>query len=106
MLPVVWLSPALDDLREIATYIAWENPSAARRLKSLLQEAIEPVAVISFWASARHSRAGGSPKLRPGLSCHPQAHRGRERNPRQAGIPLSLIGGVFAGIKRLLAERP
>ncbi|KPX60043.1 Addiction module toxin, RelE/StbE family [Pseudomonas amygdali pv. photiniae] len=45
MLPVVWLSPALDDLREIATYIAWENPSAARRLKSLLQEAIEPVAI-------------------------------------------------------------
>ncbi|MBI6794982.1 type II toxin-antitoxin system RelE/ParE family toxin [Pseudomonas syringae] len=44
MLPVVWLSPALDDLREIATYIAWENPGAARRLKKLLQDAIEPVA--------------------------------------------------------------
>lgn len=44
MLTVAWLRPALDDLREIITYIAWENPGAARRLKRLLQESIEPVA--------------------------------------------------------------
>ncbi|WP_375694109.1 hypothetical protein [Bartonella sp. AD24XZML] len=28
MLPVVWLSSARDDLRQILTYIARENPSA------------------------------------------------------------------------------
>lgn len=44
MLPVVWLRPALDDLREIATFIAWENPEAARRMKRLIQASIEPVA--------------------------------------------------------------
>lgn len=44
MLPIAWLSPALDDLREIITYIASENPAAARRLKQLLQESIERVA--------------------------------------------------------------
>ncbi|EJF82738.1 hypothetical protein MCU_01333 [Bartonella elizabethae Re6043vi] len=29
MLPVVWLSSARDDLRQILTYIARENPFAA-----------------------------------------------------------------------------
>lgn len=65
MLPVVWLSPALDDLREIATYIAWENPSAARRLKSLLQEAIEPVAEHPYLY-----RSGRAPSTRE-LVAHP-----------------------------------
>ncbi|KPX23840.1 Addiction module toxin, RelE/StbE family, partial [Pseudomonas amygdali pv. eriobotryae] len=61
ILPVVWLSPALDDLREIATYIAWENPSAVRRLKSLLQEAIEPVAEPPYLY--RSGRAPGTREL-------------------------------------------
>lgn len=43
MLPIVWLAAACDDLREIALYIARENPSAARRLKGLLEAAVLPL---------------------------------------------------------------
>ncbi|WP_254492489.1 type II toxin-antitoxin system RelE/ParE family toxin [Bartonella sp. B1099] len=44
MLPVVWLSSARDDLRQILTYIARENPFAARRMKRLLEESVLPLA--------------------------------------------------------------
>lgn len=44
MLPVVWRASARDDLHEIVTYIARENPAAARRMKDLLAAAIIPVA--------------------------------------------------------------
>lgn len=44
MLPVVWLASARDDLRQILTYIALESPSAARRMKGLLQMSVLPVA--------------------------------------------------------------
>ena len=44
MLPVVWLDRAIADLAEIITYIAAENPSAARRLKARLEAAPLPLA--------------------------------------------------------------
>ncbi|WP_375674828.1 type II toxin-antitoxin system RelE/ParE family toxin [Bartonella sp. AP9QHHD] len=44
MLPVVWLSSARDDLRQILTYIARENPSAARRMKRFLEASVLPLA--------------------------------------------------------------
>ena len=44
MLPVIWLDSAIADLTEIITYIARENPSAARRLKARLEAAPLPLA--------------------------------------------------------------
>ena len=44
MLPIVWLQAAVNDLFSIILYIANENPSAARRLKSRLQAAPLPLA--------------------------------------------------------------
>ena len=35
---LVWTESARDDLRDIFTYIVQENPSAARRLLSLIRE--------------------------------------------------------------------
>ncbi|WP_413817696.1 type II toxin-antitoxin system RelE/ParE family toxin [Pseudomonas viridiflava] len=43
MLPIVWLQAAVNDLSSIILYIANENPSAARRLKSRLQAAPLPL---------------------------------------------------------------
>jgi plasmid stabilization system protein ParE len=43
MLPIVWRATALNDLRQIVTYIARENPLAARRLKIRLEAAVLPV---------------------------------------------------------------
>ncbi|EDA0235365.1 type II toxin-antitoxin system RelE/ParE family toxin [Salmonella enterica] len=44
MLPIVWLASARDDLMQIVTYIAHENPPAARRLKIRLEASVTPVA--------------------------------------------------------------
>ncbi|MCI3912332.1 type II toxin-antitoxin system RelE/ParE family toxin [Pseudomonas viridiflava] len=44
MLPIVWLQAAVNDLSSIILYIANENPSAARRLKSRLQAVPLPLA--------------------------------------------------------------
>ncbi|MCJ8177332.1 type II toxin-antitoxin system RelE/ParE family toxin [Pseudomonas viridiflava] len=44
MLPIVWLQAAVNNLSSIILYIANENPSAARRLKSRLQAAPLPLA--------------------------------------------------------------
>lgn len=44
MLPVVWLDSAIADLTEVITFIAEENPGAARRLKSRLEAAALPLA--------------------------------------------------------------
>ena len=44
MLPVVWLDSAIADLTRIITFIAGENPSAARHLKSRLEAATLPLA--------------------------------------------------------------
>jgi len=44
MLPVVWLASAGDDLRKIVSYIARENPPAARRMKKLLEASVLPLA--------------------------------------------------------------
>lgn len=44
MLPVVWQDKAIADLTEIITFIASQNPAAARRLKSRLETA--PLALL------------------------------------------------------------
>lgn len=44
MLPIVWRARARDDLAKIITYIAQENPAAARRLKASIQASVLPVA--------------------------------------------------------------
>lgn len=43
MLPVVWLDDAISDLTHIIAFIADENPSAARRLKTRLENAPLPL---------------------------------------------------------------
>ncbi|MCL6230323.1 type II toxin-antitoxin system RelE/ParE family toxin [Bartonella bilalgolemii] len=43
MLPIVWLDSARSDLRQILTYIARENPSAAQRMKKLLEASVLPL---------------------------------------------------------------
>ena len=43
-LRIYWSEDAKDDLRTILLYIAARNPSAARRLKSVIEAAVLPVA--------------------------------------------------------------
>nr|WP_015647661.1 type II toxin-antitoxin system RelE/ParE family toxin [Pseudomonas sp. GLE121]AGL12831.1 toxin of toxin-antitoxin module [Pseudomonas sp. GLE121] len=43
MLPVVWLDDAITDLTTVITFVASENPSAARRLKTRLEAAPLPL---------------------------------------------------------------
>ncbi|MCV2957831.1 type II toxin-antitoxin system RelE/ParE family toxin, partial [Escherichia coli] len=43
MLPILWLPSARDDLRQIITYIAKENPPAARRLKIRIETSVLPL---------------------------------------------------------------
>lgn len=43
MLPIFWRDSARNDLREIVTHIARENPPAARRLKIRLEASVLPV---------------------------------------------------------------
>ena len=40
MLPIFWLDSARDDLRQIVSRIAEENPPAARRMKIRLEAAV------------------------------------------------------------------
>lgn len=44
MLPIFWRESAHGDLREIIRYIAEESPQAARRMKSVIEDAILPAA--------------------------------------------------------------
>ncbi|HEL8026007.1 TPA: type II toxin-antitoxin system RelE/ParE family toxin [Escherichia coli] len=44
MLPILWLSSARDDLRQIVTYIAKDNPHAARRMKIRIETSVLPLA--------------------------------------------------------------
>ena len=44
MLPIFWRASARGDLREIVRYIAEESPQAARRMKSVIEDAILPAA--------------------------------------------------------------
>ncbi|EAV8896100.1 type II toxin-antitoxin system RelE/ParE family toxin [Salmonella enterica] len=43
MLPILWLSSARDDLRQIVAYIAKENPAAARRMKIRIETSVLPL---------------------------------------------------------------
>jgi toxin ParE1/3/4 len=43
-LPLVWRPAARDSLAEIIGYIADRNPSAARRMKALIEAAVLPLA--------------------------------------------------------------
>jgi toxin ParE1/3/4 len=44
MLPIVWRSAARNDLRQIISYIARDNPMAARRMKERLEASVLPLA--------------------------------------------------------------
>lgn len=44
MLPVIWRADARSNLAEIVSYIAERNPSAARRVREMIEAAILPVA--------------------------------------------------------------
>lgn len=44
MWPVVWLDGAIVDLSEIITYIAQEDPNAARRRKARIESSVLPLA--------------------------------------------------------------
>jgi len=44
MLPILWRESARADLIQIVSFVAAENPQAARRLKNLLEGAILPTA--------------------------------------------------------------
>lgn len=44
MLPIIWRSSARTNLAEIISYIANEDPQAARQLKDRLESAVLPLA--------------------------------------------------------------
>lgn len=58
MLPIIWLSSARSDLAEIISYIANEDPQAARRLKGRLESAVLPLAEHPYLY--RHGRVPGT----------------------------------------------
>jgi len=41
--PIVWRAAARDDLAAIVRYIARGNPTAARRMKSVIEDAVQPL---------------------------------------------------------------
>jgi len=43
MLPLIWTPQAREDLREIVSYIARRNPSAARRMRQVLEHSVLPL---------------------------------------------------------------
>ena len=43
---VIWLDPALDDLRLVQTYIARENPSAAKRVVQRVVQAVHSLSKL------------------------------------------------------------
>jgi len=43
MLPIIWTAQAREDLREIVRYIAKDNPTAARRMRKLLEDSVLPL---------------------------------------------------------------
>ena len=43
MLPIFWRDSARDDLRQIVSHIAEENPPAARRMKMRLESVVLPL---------------------------------------------------------------
>lgn len=54
LLPLIWTDPALDELDEIAAWIALDDPAAARRFVVRALEAVERLR--RFPASGRHVR--------------------------------------------------
>jgi plasmid stabilization system protein ParE len=52
MLPIIWRSSASADLLAILRYVAMENPTAARRLKTILEAAILPTAEHPYLSTA------------------------------------------------------
>ena len=48
MLAVVWLDEAITDLIDIVTFIAAENPGAARRIKVRLEDAPLPLTELPY----------------------------------------------------------
>jgi toxin ParE1/3/4 len=44
VLPILWREDAREDLRQIVSYIARDNWTAARRMKKLLESSVSPAA--------------------------------------------------------------
>lgn len=58
MLPIVWRDTARNDLRQIITQIATENPSAARRMKIRLEAVIQPLSEHPYLYRTSERAAG------------------------------------------------
>ena len=65
MLPVRWSATALEDVDEMATFIARDNPAAADRMTDLVFEAAEKLAIGPY-----HYRPGREPGTREAV-VHP-----------------------------------
>ncbi|MFT4178461.1 MAG: type II toxin-antitoxin system RelE/ParE family toxin [Thermomonas sp.] len=63
MLPVIWLSEAIDDLSGIAAFIAEWNPSAAEALVDRIVEITQPLAQFPYMG--RQGRVPGTRELLP-----------------------------------------
>ncbi len=61
MRTLVWRAGARQDLVEIITYVAVRNPSAARRLRRLIEEAVLPLRTHPY--AYRAGRVPGTPEL-------------------------------------------
>ncbi len=48
MLPIFWRESARDDLRQIVSHIAEENPPAARRMKMRLEAVVLPLSAHPY----------------------------------------------------------
>lgn len=65
MLPVRWSETALDDVDEMTTFIARDNPAASNRMADLIFEAAEKLAIGPY-----HYRPGREPGTREAV-VHP-----------------------------------
>jgi toxin ParE1/3/4 len=55
--PVRWFRPALDDLKQQVSYIAADNPEAARRIADRIRDAGND---LGSFATGRHGRVAGT----------------------------------------------
>jgi plasmid stabilization system protein ParE len=63
MLPVIWLSEAIDDLEDIAAFITEWNPVAAQKLVDQVVDATQPLAHFPYMG--RQGRVPGTRELLP-----------------------------------------
>lgn len=81
MLPIVWLSAARRNLTAIIGFIAEHNPSAARRIKSLIEDAVLPLAGHPYLS--RTGRVAGTRELLEEAEVRRYPRRSRFERPHQ-----------------------